>query len=41
MLFYGGAVTPAASITVTVGDGGTGTATGGSGLVIIEYVEEL
>ena len=41
MLFYGSAVTPAASIDVTVGDGGTGTASGGSGLVIIEYVEEV
>jgi hypothetical protein len=41
MLMYGSAVTPAASIDVTVGDGGTGTASGGSGLVIIEYVEEV
>lgn len=41
MLTYGGTVTPAESITVTVGSGGTGTATGGSGLVIIEYTEEV
>ena len=33
----GGEVTPGASITVTVGSGGTGTLTGGSGFVYIEY----
>lgn len=35
----GDAVTPAASVTVTVGSGGTGSATGGSGYVYIEYYE--
>lgn len=33
----GGAVTPAATITVTVGAGGTGTIAGGTGFVYIEY----
>lgn len=33
-------VTPAATITVTVGAGGTGSANGGSGYVWIEYYEE-
>jgi hypothetical protein len=40
----GGAVTPATSITVTVGAGGaagTGGAAGGSGYVYIEYYEEV
>ena len=40
----GGAVTPAASITVTVGAGGaagTAGAAGGSGYVYIEYYEEV
>ena len=35
----GAAVTPGASITVTVGAGGTGTRNGGSGYVWIEYQE--
>jgi hypothetical protein len=33
----GATVTPGASISVTVGTGGTGSATGGSGYVWIEY----
>lgn len=37
LITAGGAVTPAASITVTVGSGGTGLVTGGSGYVWIEY----
>jgi len=36
----GDTVTPAASITVTVGAGGTGDGVGGSGYVWIEYYEE-
>jgi len=36
----GDTVTPAASITVTVGAGGLGTSNGGSGYVWIEYYEE-
>lgn len=38
-IVHGAAVTPAASITVTVGAGGTGTRAGGSGYVWIEYQE--
>lgn len=34
----GGDVTAGVGITVTVGNGGTGTQTGGSGLVYIEYL---
>ena len=37
LITAGGAVTPAASITVTVGSGGTGLVTGGSGDVWIDY----
>ena len=36
-IVHGADVTPAASITVTVGAGGTGTRAGGSGYVWIEY----
>lgn len=36
-LMFGGAVTPLASINLTVGAGGTGTFTGGSGYVRVEY----
>ena len=38
-IVHGADVTPAASITVTVGAGGTGTRAGGSGYVWIEYQE--
>jgi hypothetical protein len=37
-IVHGASVTPAASITVTVGAGGTGTRAGGSGYVWIEYL---
>jgi hypothetical protein len=37
LIVYGGAVTAGASITVTVGSGGTGAVAGGSGLVYIEF----
>jgi len=36
-LIYGGAVTPSTSISLTVGAGGTGTYTGGSGYVRVMY----
>lgn len=36
-IVYGGAVTAGASITITVGSGGAGSQTGGTGLVYIEF----
>lgn len=40
-IIYGGAVTPGASISYTVGAGGTGTYTGAAGYIIIEYGTNL